>query len=127
MASCGHARSRARAVPLSRLSGIFDAVDTAQASSAATRTDGILRPRAKPCPRRASLASMPAPREPPGSGGASPPSLPFVQFSPQKLDAVDLGVVFDGGELNGDLAAAVRRGGELLDDGFIGRASCGED
>jgi hypothetical protein len=53
--------------------------------------------------------------------------LVYLLGSRQDLDAVDLGIVLDGGELDRDLSGASRRDGELLDDCLVlrpGRA-CG--
>src|SRR5215471_3775363 len=43
------------------------------------------------------------------------------------LDAVDLGVVLDGGELDRDGPGAAGRGGELLDDRDVLPSGRGED
>ncbi len=45
-------------------------------------------------------------------------------FSSGNLDAVDLSLIGHGGELNGDLATAIRCDGELFRDGFIRVPTC---
>src|ERR1700722_636036 len=84
----------------------------------------------RPSERRLTAKTgLPGERCSPGSPGAYPLSAASLvtRSCRRDLDAVDLGVVLDGDELDGDRAGAARRRGERLGDRLELPAGGGED